>query len=62
MAIRVYWEGRRSMLPVEFHGESQSGGKELCRQLKTRGLSRVELEGVASRAGGRVLDCRAYGR
>jgi len=43
MAIRVYWEGRRNVLPVEFHGESQSGGKELCRQLKTRGLSRVEL-------------------
>jgi len=44
IAIGVDWEGRRNVLAVELaHRESQSSWKEFCLQLKTRGLSGVEL-------------------
>ena len=44
IAIGVDWEGRRDVLAVELaHRESQSSWKEFCLQLKTRGLSGVEL-------------------
>ncbi len=44
IATGVDWEGRRNVLAVELaHRESQSSWKEFCLQLKTRGLSGVEL-------------------
>ncbi len=44
IAIGVDWEGRRNVLAVELaQRESQSSWKEFCLQLKTRGLSGVEL-------------------
>jgi len=44
IAIGVDWEGRRNVLAVELaHRESQSSWKQFCLQLRTRGLSGVEL-------------------